>query len=434
MNTGYLAPLIYERDRWQAMADHAADLLWITDALGDFTGFNAAWLRWRGRKIHQEVGPGWLDGLHPDDHSGWLTTFSEHFEQRCPFETQIRLARADGHYKLVTVSARPWSEADGEFAGFVGSVRIEAPPPALDPTRNADLYRATIEALHEGVVVTDGQGRFLTVNEAAALFLGHPRASLIGNELSTCTASLDMVDEHGVSVPFEQRPTVTARRSRHPVSGQLLGWHVPGRGLRWFSFNSRPLLSPEGSVTAVVTSFLDVTVQKHAADNARHEARHDPLTGLVNRWGLRDVVRQVLDRTPRQGDHVALLYCDLDNFKEVNDRLGHAAGDELLRNVAQRIRSCVRSGDIVARIGGDEVVAVLDEVDGLAGALAAADKVRLAVARPCALTNATVEPHLSIGVALLPSFDDFDSALNRADEAMYAAKAQGRNRVISLDC
>ena len=433
MNVDYLAPLIYERDRWQAMADQAGSLLWITDATGHFTGFNAAWLRWRGRQIHQEVGPGWMDGLHPDDGQFWQTTFTEHFTRRRPFETQIRLARADGHYNLVSVSARPWSEADGEFGGFVGSAEVETPPPDLDPTQNGDLYRATIEALHEGVVVTDAQGRFLTVNEAAALFLGQSRASLIGNELSNATASLDMLDEHGVSVPFEHRPTVTARRSRHPVSGQLLGWHVPSLGLRWFTFNSRPLLSAEGSVTAVVTSFLDVTVQKHAADNARHEARHDPLTGLVNRWGLRDVVRQVLERTPRQGDHVALLYCDLDNFKDVNDRLGHAAGDELLRNVARRIRSCLRSGDVVARIGGDEVVAVLDDVDGLEGALAAADKIRRAVARPCALSNATVEPHLSIGVALLPSFEDFDTALNRADEAMYVAKAQGRNRVISLD-
>jgi PAS domain S-box-containing protein len=236
-----------------------------------------------------------------------------------------------------------------------------------------DLYRATIEALQEGVVVSDADGRFLTVNEAAARYIGQPRASLIGNDLTIRTHSLEVIDENGALVPAEERPTATARRQRSPVSGQLLGWPVQGRGLCWFSVNSRPLLSSEGSVTAVVTSFLDVTAQKHAADNARHEARHDALTGLVNRWGLRDVVRQVLERTPRQGEEVALLYCDLDKFKDVNDSLGHAAGDELLREVAQRVRTCVRSSDIVARIGGDEVVAVLDGVSGLEGAMTAAE-------------------------------------------------------------
>jgi diguanylate cyclase (GGDEF)-like protein len=185
-------------------------------------------------------------------------------------------------------------------------------------------------------------------------------------------------------------------------------------------------------LSAVVTSFLDVTAQKHAADSARHEARHDALTGLVNRWGLRDVVRQVLDRSPRRGDDVALLYCDLDNFKQVNDRFGHAVGDALLQEVARRIQASTRSGDIVARIGGDEVVVVLDAVHGLQAATLVAEKIRNDVARPITLRSTTVIPHLSIGVALLPDYEAFDDALNLADEAMYAAKAAGRNRVVTL--
>lgn len=433
MSTTSLAPLIYERDRWQAMADQAGCMLWTTDTEGVFIGFNAVWLQWRGREEFQEVGTGWLDGLHPDDQQFWQTLFADHVTRREPLSTQIRLRRADGSYHLVSTTAQPWFEADGAFAGFVGAGRVEAAPPSPDPARDSDLYRATIEALQEGVVVTDPEGRFLTVNDAAAMFIGQSKAQLLGQELRKQTASIHVIDEHGVPVAPDRRPTVTARRSRTPVSGQLLGWQVEGQGLRWFSVNSRPLLSPEGSVTAVVTSFLDVTVQKHAADNARHEARHDALTGLVNRWGLRDVVRQVLERTARQGEQVAVLYCDLDNFKEVNDSFGHAAGDELLREVAHRIRSCVRSGDVVARIGGDEVVAVLDGVNGLDAAMIAAEKIRMAVARPIPGVHRTLVPHLSIGVAILPSIDEFDETLNRADEAMYAAKAAGRNRVVTLD-
>lgn len=433
MNADPLAPVTQDRDRWQAMADQADCLLWITDIHGQLTGFNAAWLRWRGRDPQREVGTGWLDGVHPDDLQLWQTIFKRHFERRQPFATQFRLRRADGEYGLMSVSARPWHEVDGTFGGFVGRCELEAPLTASDSGPTEDLYRTTIEALQEGVTVSDAQGRFITVNEAAAVFLGKDRDALIGLDTGLCTSHLDVIDEHGVAVPADQHPTITARRTRRPVSGSILGWHTDGLDLRWFSVNSRPLLTPEGDLTAVVTSFMDVTAQKHAADNARHEARHDALTGLVNRWGLRDVVRGVLERTPRRGEQVALLYCDLDNFKEVNDTFGHAAGDELLSEVAHRIRSCVRSGDVVARIGGDEVVAVLDAVTDLDGALVAAQKVLAAVARPCTLGTAVVVPQLSIGVAMLPSFGEFDETLNRADEAMYAAKAAGRNRVMTLD-
>lgn len=389
-----LDPLIQDRDRWQAMANQSESPLWVTDSGGAFTGFNAAWLRWRGREEHQEVGTGWMDGLHPDDRQFWRSTFGDHLSRREPFSTPIRLRRADGQYDPVSVAAEPWFEASGEFAGFVGTANVDARSGATDPGKDSDLYRATIDALQEGVIVTDFEGRLVTVNEAAAVFFGSTRDSLLGQDLAARTRDLDVLDEHGAFMPVERRPTVIARRTRQPVSAHHLGWNVENRGLCWFTVNSRPLLSPEGRVTAVVTSFLDVTVQKHAADNARHEARHDALTGLMNRWGLLDVVRQVLDRTPRQGDQVALLYCDLDNFKEVNDSLGHAAGDELLREVAHRIGSCVRSSDVVARIGGDEVVAVLDGVNGLQGALSAAEKIRSGVARPCGLSNAVIVPHL----------------------------------------
>jgi diguanylate cyclase (GGDEF)-like protein len=130
---------------------------------------------------------------------------------------------------------------------------------------------------------------------------------------------------------------------------------------------------------------------------------------------------------------VALLYCDLDHFKQFNDSLGHAGGDELLQIVAARINGAVRSSDVVARIGGDEVVVILDEVHGIDGAMTAAEKVRASVSRAVTIRGREIVPHLSIGVALLPSFDDFDETLNRADEAMYAAKEAGRNRCVTLD-
>lgn len=431
MKTDDVAALVQDRDRWQAMADQSPALLWITDADGEVCGFNRSWLSWRGRRLDEERGGGWREALHPEDAPFWESHFQLHLRQRRPFTTTVRLRSANGHFVTVTVSARPWPTSDATFGGYVCAGQTESSEVTLTPS--GDLYKATIEALQEGVVVTDERGLFIWVNEAARGYLNLHGRDVLGRELTTETGDIDVIDEQGRPMPSAQRPTATSRRTRKPVSSSMLGWHVGDLGLRWFTVNSRTLLGEDGQVTAVVTSFLDVTAQKHAADNARHEARHDALTGLVNRWGLPDVVREVLERTPRRGEDVALAYCDLDNFKTVNDSLGHAAGDELLRLVAARTRDRVRSSDVVARIGGDEIVIVLDGVDGLAGAMAAAEKVRASIARPGLIRGHLITPHVSIGVALLPSLDSLDETLARADEAMYEAKAAGRNRVVTLD-
>jgi diguanylate cyclase (GGDEF)-like protein/PAS domain S-box-containing protein len=423
-----------ERDQWQAMADQTAMLLWITDPEGSVTGFNKTWLEWRGRPLDDELASGWLQGLHDDDVPRWHSTLTDAKNTHSHVHTHLRLRNADGVHLRVAVSGRPWRTSDGLLGGYVFSgVPESRQRPLEDLTHSTDLFRATIEALQEGVIVVDAKGRFVWVNQAAELLLGLQDGHWTGEHYILNTSELDVVDEHGRPVPVEDRPSVVAQRTGKPVSHQTLAWHVQDGGLRWFSVNSRPLQDTKGEVIAVVTSFLDVTAQKHATDNARHEARHDALTGLVNRWGLRDSARTVMERTPRQGSDVALLYCDLDHFKQFNDSLGHAGGDELLQIVAARINGAVRSSDVVARIGGDEVVVILDEVHGIDGAMTAAEKVRASVSRAVTIRGREIVPHLSIGVALLPSFDDFDETLNRADEAMYAAKEAGRNRCVTLD-
>lgn len=435
MNDMDQAPLKDDHGRWLTGADRSPQMLWTTDAQGNATGFNKTWLEWRGRQLHEEVGSGWLEGLHDGDRMRWTVLLGETVQSQSHVQSHVRLRNARGNHLRVAISGQPWLDGTGDrLSGYLFSaVPEDSNRPLHLLTHSTDLFRATIEALHEGVIVIDAQARFVWVNQAAEVILGLSGVPWAGESLRRLTGSLHVVDEHGRETPTPERPSAVAAATGQPVSDRLYAWHVPELGLRWFSVSSRPLVDPEGAVSAVVTSFLDVTAQKHEADNARHEARHDALTGLVNRWGLRDVARIVMERVPRQGSDVALLYCDLDQFKQVNDSLGHAGGDELLQVVAARIKGAVRSSDIVARIGGDEVVVILDEVHGLQGAMIAAEKVRAAVANPVEIRGKVLLPHLSIGVALLDSFDEFDEALNRADEAMYAAKEAGRNRSMTLD-
>lgn len=426
--------LMYEADRWRAMANRHPALLWISDTTGACTVFNDAWLSWRGRTLEQEYGVGWLSGVHSDDAQACMATYLAHFAERTPFEMTYRLQRADGVYRQILDAGAPWFQSDGAFAGFVGSC-LDITDHIAEARRLAEteaLHRATVAGLNEGVIVTDGDGVVLSVNPAAVALLGVAADDLLGRPLLNLAERLPFVDVTGRTLETHERPSAVAQRTGEPVVNMVIGWMLDGE-LRWHNVNSRPLpRQDDDRVFAIVTSFADITAAQHAADDARYQARHDALTGLVNRWGLRDQVRQVLERSPRTGTDVALAYCDLDNFKQVNDSLGHAAGDALLRVVAARMAGCVRAGDVVARVGGDEVVVVLAGVSGMAGALSEAERIRLTVRNPVQIAGTTITPRLSVGVALLESLDLLDTSLNRADEAMYAAKAAGRDRVATL--
>jgi diguanylate cyclase len=169
-------------------------------------------------------------------------------------------------------------------------------------------------------------------------------------------------------------------------------------------------------------------------DVLSRQARHDTLTGLPNRAALTDLLRAALDQSRLAGDEVAVLFIDLDGFKLVNDSLGHPAGDELLVRVAERLQAAIRSRDVVARLGGDEFVVVLGEVDGIATATNAAERIADQLERPFRIggNNATISA--SIGIALTNADClSIDDLLRKADMAMYEAKAGGRCQYAIFD-
>ena len=155
-----------------------------------------------------------------------------------------------------------------------------------------------------------------------------------------------------------------------------------------------------------------------------HAARYDELTGLPNRRLFQDRILSAIARCRRGQSRGALLFIDLDDFKQVNDEHGHLAGDQLLQAIARRITSCVREADTVARIGGDEFVALLENVADQAQAEALASKIQQVIATPLVLAGCTVQPHASIGIALYPEHGEvIDQLMRHADQAMYASKA-----------
>lgn len=182
----------------------------------------------------------------------------------------------------------------------------------------------------------------------------------------------------------------------------------------------------------VSLAWRDVT-DRVTLERALHQrAATDSLTTLLNREEMFTQMERLLAGERRRGRDLAVLFCDLDHFKEVNDKYGHQAGDAVLQAMAQRIRSCLRGSDLAARIGGDELMVVLPGLQGLPDALAIAEKLRRQASKPVPIHEGEVQISISVGVALACTGESLDDLIARADTAMYTAKQQGRDQVVAI--
>ena len=201
---------------------------------------------------------------------------------------------------------------------------------------------------------------------------------------------------------------------------------------RWFLMRIGPVWEQPGRF---VVSHHNITARVLVEEEVRHLAFYDPLTRLPNRRLLMDRLKQAIASSNRSGQHGALMFLDLDHFKQLNDRLGHAMGDELLKQVATRLLSCVREVDSVARLGGDEFVVLLEDLsllqdEAMTQTGIIADKIRLTLSQPYTLGVNVYDSTPSIGVVVfLQDHESMDELIRRADTAMYQSKAAGRNAV-----
>ncbi|MFO1430175.1 MAG: EAL domain-containing protein [Candidatus Competibacteraceae bacterium] len=288
-----------ETDHWEFYAnvlDHFPDPVWQADTNGRGRYFNRSWLEFTGRTLEQELGDGWIAGIHPDDREHWLHTLQEACRERRPLAREYRLQ-----------------------------------------------------------------------------------------------------------------------------------YH--GEEYRWVFERGKPCLSPDGTLLGYVGSCHDVQEEKQLQEQLRYIGQYDPLTGLPNQTLLEDRLRQALANARRSGKQVVLLFTNLDCFKIVNDSLGYKVGDQLLQQVAKRLKRCLREGDTLSRRGGDEFMVLLSDLRHIEDAAHVADKLLKSLADPYTIDEIELHISASIGISIYPDDgQDVETLLRNADTAMYFAKQNGRNR------
>ncbi|WP_156921899.1 putative bifunctional diguanylate cyclase/phosphodiesterase [Azorhizobium doebereinerae] len=364
----------------------------------------------------------WQQLLHPDD----LKASIADNEAICRGEKdsstwERRLRDADGTYRWWRGKIRGLRDGTGRVVALEGVLdEIDARKRAQDALEFTNLLLKTqMETSPDGIVVVDETGRIISVNRQFwEMWRIPPVAPGDDNGPVLAALAARMKDPQAfiarVLYLFEH-PEQAAHDELETTDGQVIERHSAGLHTAGNSYLGR------------VWFFRDITARRRAEAQIRHSARHDGLTGLANRGVFREAVEHAMAQARRGGKGFAVLYLDLDHFKDVNDTLGHPVGDALLKTVAARLLANVREADVVARFGGDEFAVLATDVSEPADAAILAANLIAALAQPFILKGNDVRSGASVGIVVYEAGDlDAETLLSHADLALYQAKSEGR--------
>ena len=278
-----------------------------------------------------------------------------------------------------------------------------------------------------GMAIVEPSGAVLQANQALCLLLGRDVATLLGQSFS-------QFFNPGDAALFKRQVAEVLAGRAADFSMELRCQHQSGDDL-WVALHCGRYEDQQGSGDGLIYQLLDITSRQLAESRLHHVAYHDGLTDLANRSCFQERLGLAVERSRLDAsERFAVLFLDLDRFKIVNDSLGHLAGNQLLREVAQRLRTCVRPGDLVARLGGDEFAILLETLHDADSGLRLAERVLRGLSQAVAINGTEVIPGASVGITFSDlGYRTVDEVLRDADLAMYEAKAAGRGRVVLFD-
>lgn len=424
--------------RFRAMSDASPLGIFVSNADGQCTYTNAAYHKISGLSFDQTLGTNWSVAIHPEDRHRVLMAWHAAARHQAPFQTEFRFLQEDGSVVWTRVNSAPMRDGPSSL-GHVQTVEDitarKATELMLSRAEEAlfvekERAQVTLNSIGDAVLATDLSGNVTYLNLVAEAMTGWSWKDAVGNPLSEVFRII-----HGTT-----RQTTANPAQRAIDEDKTVGLSMDCVLIRRDGFESAiedsaaPIHDRDGKVAGAVIVFHDVSESRAMAQKMTHLAQHDFLTDLPNRLLLTERISQAIRLARRHHKQIGLLFLDLDGFKQINDTLGHAIGDQLLQSVASRLVACVRATDTVCRQGGDEFVILLAEIEQPHDASQVAEK----------LLDAFVEPHhigkhwlritMSIGISLYPNDgNNADTVLQNADTAMYHAKVCGRNNYQFFD-
>ncbi|MGZ8314116.1 MAG: putative bifunctional diguanylate cyclase/phosphodiesterase [Telluria sp.] len=340
--------------------------------------------------------------------------FSRALNSGTPLQCRVQLANGAGEPVQVTLLAS--ADGSGQACRVVVE-RAEGKLAALE--RSEERFRRIVHSAEEGIWEIDAASITTFVNPKMAAMLGYDIEEMLDRPL------VSFMDQEGRAV-LEQN--IGRRQQGIAERHEFKFIHRDGRDV-WTTMATNPIFDAAGNYLGALALVTDITDRKASTELIWQQANFDHLTGLPNRHMFMDRLRQETRKADRSAAFLALMFVDLDHFKEVNDQHGHAAGDAVLVEATRRIAACVRSSDTLARLGGDEFSVILSGLDHVGSVERIAQAIIAALSQAFEIRGQRIFISASVGIALYPpDAKDLDELLARADQAMYASKSGGRNR------
>lgn len=357
--------------------------------------------------------------IHPEDRNRVKVTIEDAISKKKSFTVEYRIQHSSGSLRWVHERGKKLAE-ENSIVGFI--VDITERRKETQALHSAEeKYRTIVENAPFGIYQSTPEGKFISANPQLAKYYGYTDEKDLTGEVSNistqCYVSSDsrrrlitILNEFGYTENFEAE-----HRCRDGSSF-------------WGAETVTAIKDEEGNIIRFDGFMLDISERKEHEETMRRLAMYDSLTGLPNRVLFDDRIKQAISHSKRTGMKVAVLYADLDNFKPVNDELGHIAGDAVLKEVAGRFSDCLRTSDTVSRIGGDEFIFILQDIGSETEVEVVAQRIIETMRAPFYLAEKVYRLGVSIGISTYPESGTEKEVLVRlADEAMYRAKASGKN-------
>lgn len=395
--------------------DSTWTMIFVSQGCAELTGYSPDELIGNSRVSWEEI-------THPEDRERVRASIRRAMDNRQRFAVRYRIVMLSGEIRWVLERGIAVTDEQDElvFEGFIEDITAQQETHVA--LERAELrYRSIFEHASEGIFQTTSDGRYLAANPALARLYGYATAQELIADLSDIGRRL-YVDSRRRD---DFHHLMELYGEVHDFESEV--YRQDGSRL-WISENAHIVRGPQGEFICYEGTVQDISERKRYQRELEYQASHDLLTGLSNRALLQDRIGQGIARAAELERRLALVFLDLDNFKLINDSLGHAAGDELLKQIAGRLRGSLHESDTVARLGGDEFVLLLNDHQQPGTVITVLEHVLQEIGRPVRLAGRDFHIGASLGVALYPDDGkDAQTLLKHADAAMYAAKGRGRN-------